>query len=634
MSDKRKKPGKAKSGNSQASSVPQYHSHSRGPEPAAGAKVAGPWIWALLLLVTLTLFVFVQVRRHDFIGFDDPQYVTNNDHVNSGLTAGNLSWAFTSGYANNWHPLTWISHMADVTLFGMRPGPQHLTNVVIHLLNTLLLFVILWRLTGSPAPSTFVAVLFAIHPLHVESVVWISERKDVLSTFFWMLTIGAYVAYVRNRHWSRYCAVIALFALGLMAKPMLVTLPFVLLLLDFWPLNRISLSEPYISRIGHLFVEKLPLFALAALSSVVTVVVQRQGGNIAPLDEIPLHYRAYNAAVSYLAYIGKMFWPTRLAAFYPLFPSFSIVWFTCAVAALLAITALAVKLARRRPYILVGWLWYIGTLIPVIGLVQVGAQSRADRYTYIPLIGLFIAIAWGAAEFGSRHAQLKKVLPAVAASVILACAITARVQAQHWKDNLTLWTHSVEVGSRDYVAHTHLGATLWKDGKAQEAIAQYHEALRIKPDYVEAHYNLGIALAGQENFPEAISQYSEAIRLAPRYAEAHFGLASALAAQGRIDEAIAQLSETLRLRPDYAEAHNNLGFALLSKGQVDGAITQFSQALRYEPDHENAHYGIGLALEKKGRTDAAVREFSKALKINPNDAGARQRLRALQRVPR
>jgi Flp pilus assembly protein TadD len=561
------------------------------------------------------------VRHHDFVNFDDDDYVTANPVVLRGLTWHGVAWAFTTEHAVNWHPLTWLSHMLDVQLYGLDAGAHHLTNLLFHIGNTLLLFGLLHRMTGALGRSAFVAGLFAVHPLHVESVAWVAERKDVLSTLFWMLTLWAYIEYVkrpdlRQSSRRRYAAVLLFFALGLMAKQMLVTLPLVLLLLDFWPLGRVGIgpnpaggwapARDGWATAGRLVWEKLPLLALAAASSIATFVIHQRGGAVIILSAIPLQLRIENALVSYVVYIGKMLWPAGLAVLYPYPQSLSAWSVAVAFVTLTGISVAVIWAAPRRPYLPVGWFWYLGTLVPVIGLIQVGDQAIADRYTYIPLIGLFIIVAWGVPDllvrWPLRRVVLPKIaLPAAACLVILACAITARGQLEYWEDSTTLWTHTLAVTTRNNIAHNNLGATLADQGKTDEAIAHYSEALRIKSDYADAHNNLGVALADQGKLDEAIAHYSEALRIKPGYSDAHSNLGIALADQGNLDEAIAQFTEALRINPDSAKAHNNLGVALASQGKLDEAIAQFTEALQVKPDYADARNNLELALARRGK---------------------------------
>lgn len=569
-------------------------------------------LWISFTLVALNVLVYAPISRHDFVSFDDPQYVTENFRVKAGLTWSGVRWALTTGEAGNWHPLTWISHMADVQMFGLHAGLHHVTSLILHIVNSLLVFGVLWRMTGAMGRSAFVGALFAIHPVHVESVAWISERKDVLSTFFGLLALWAYADYARDGKAIRYALVFICLALGLMAKAMLVTLPCVLLLLDYWPLRR-PLGR-------RLLLEKLPLFALVAASSVATFLAQRQSGAVSALAALPLASRVANAAVAYIRYIEKMVWPTELTVLYPYSRDLGS-RAGIAVVLLIAITVAAVAMRRHR-YVLVGWLWYLGMLVPVIGLVQVGIQSMADRYTYLPFVGLFIIIAWGIPDLFRALPNRRVAIPAAAALVIAACAITARAQVRYWRNSLMLWEHADRVTPGDAHVETALGSLLAEKGKVAEAKALYTDALRREPQFAEAHNKLGVILADQGRPADAIPHYEAALRFKPSLAEARYNLGNALAAEGKFDEAIAQYHSALRLRPDDPATHNGLGSALDDSGRLDEAIAEYQQALRLNPQFADAHNNLGTARAKQGKTDEAILEFLEALKLNPNQADA------------
>ncbi len=602
-----------------------------------------------VLLAVATLAVYSQVVGYDFVNYDDPDYVTDNPYVRSGLTWAGLSWAVTTGYASNWFPLTWLSHMLDCQLWGLRPGAHHLTNVVLHTANALLLFALLRGISGALWPSAAVASFFALHPLHVESVAWVAERKDVLSTLFWMLTLLAYWRYARQPSLRRYLLVPVLLALGLMAKPMLVTLPLVMLLLDVWPLGRLPLARrpgasegtaaPAVERSARrqdarpgrdrrtrkarrsealprararraawppglrLVLEKLPFVALATASSVVTFAVQLHGGAVAAVDALPLEVRVANALVSYAAYLGKMIYPAGLVIFYPHvpLPAWQVVG---AGLALVAGSLLVIRLAPRRPWLLVGWLWYVVTLLPVIGLVQVGDLAMADRYTYVPLIGPFIMLAWSAAELARRRPAWRSMLAASAGVLLAGCAVATGLQLRYWRSSMTLFEHAVEVIPDSYVAQLSLGNALAEQGRLDDAIAHYSAALRVKPDLAKAHGNLGVILARQGKLEEAVAHYAEALRLNPDLPETHNNLGAALAERGRIEEAIAHYDRALRLRPDYPDAHTNLGMALEAQGKIDLAIAHYAEALRLDPDHPGARLNLNRALAARGTAAA------------------------------
>jgi tetratricopeptide (TPR) repeat protein len=594
------------------SPVRRARKNSPVPRELAGARAPVskriPLVCAALIVACVA--VYAPVRQYRFVMWDDPEYVLGNTHVAQGLTWAGAGWALTSTDAANWHPATWLSHMLDVQLYGMNAGPQHVTNLLFHVLNALLLFGLLYRMTGALGRSAFVAGLFALHPLHVESVAWVSERKDVLSGLFWMLTMWAYVEYVRRPRLGRYLLVALCFCLGLMAKPMLVTLPFALLLLDFWPLQR-ELG------LARLVKEKIPLFVLAAISSVVTLVVQQHGGAVKGFEKVPLGLRLAIAPASYLGYLAKMLWPARLAALYPLEISIPYPRALLGVVLLMGVTALAIRAGRRHGYFLVGWLWFVGTLVPVIGLVQVGDQAMADRYTYIPLIGLFVAIAWGATELAARWKFSRFALGAASVAVLLGCAAVARAQVGYWSDSTALWRHALAVTEGNYVAHNNLGGVLVKQGKADEAIMHFEEALRLRPDYAEAQNNLGMALVLEGKFDEAAGRFREALKDQPDYADAENNLGKALMWQGKLDEAVPHFAEALRIAPDFAEAQNDWGMVLMTEGKLDEAAQRFREALRIKPDFAEAHDKLGSVLAGQGRASEAIAEYEEALRINP-----------------
>ncbi len=585
-------------------------------------------IAACLFLVVATLAVYGQLRNYQFINYDDNVYVYDNPQVQAGLTLQGLSWAFTTTRAGNWNPLTWLSHMLDCQLFGLNPGEQHLTNLVFHIANSLLLFLWLLYLTPSLGCSFMVAALFALHPMHVESVAWVAERKDVLSTFFWLLTMWAYVWYVRRQGWGRYLLILACFSLGLMAKPMLVTLPFVLLLLDYWPLGRLSLKGLAVAEASSapapgvalklLLWEKAPLFGLSALISVVTLHAQKEVGALST-KTLPFTLRLANALVAYVSYLGKMLWPAHLAVLYP-YPGPNLPLWPAVAAGLglAALSYLALRQARQHPYLLVGWLWYLGTLVPVIGLVQVGRQAMADRYTYVPFIGLFIAVVWGTAALAARWRAPRFLLPVGAGAVLSALAVCTWVQVGYWRDSITLYEHTLQVTRRNPVIQNNLGEALAAQGKLVQAVAHYTEALRIQPDFTQAHYNLGVALGAQGKLAQAVTQYTKVLSLNPDLAAAHNNLGEILSMQGKLAQAVAQYKAALRLRPDLAVTRNNLGVALANQGKIEAAITQFQKAIQIKPDFSDAYFNLGLAFLNKGDDEQANMVFQNFIKIPDN----------------
>jgi tetratricopeptide (TPR) repeat protein len=576
--------------------------------------------WICLALLLTSFAVYAPVRHFDFVNFDDPEYVRDNPHVRASLTPEGLAWTFTSGESANWFPVTRLSHLLDAQLFGMRAGPHHITSVLFHGLAALLLFAFLHRATGVRWPSAFVAFLFALHPLHVESVAWVAERKDVLCAFFWFLALLAYVRYTERPGVGRYLLVLLGFALGLMAKPMIVTLPFVLLLLDVWPLRR----PPGIW-------EKLPFFALSAAAAVVAYLVQRHSGAVEALAALPVGRRVENAVVSYVVYIAKMLWPTRLAVFYP-YPIDIPLWQAAlAAVALAGISILVLRSFRAYPYLAVGWLWYLGTLAPVIGLVQIGAQARADRYMYVPMVGLSIMLAWGAADWLRRVPRGRTAVAVLAAAACLSCAALARAQVQYWKNSESLFRHALAVSGGNYLAHNNLGIALEEiPGRLPEAIAHYESALRINPNCAEAHNNLGNAWAQLPGrLPEATAQYQAALRIRPAYLAAHLNLGTVLVrTPGRLPEAIAEYHAAVRLDPNNAEAHNDLGNALARlPGRLPEAVAEYRAALRADPNYAEAHYNLGNALAKfPGRLPEAIGEYRAVLRTKSGHAEAHYNL--------
>ncbi len=579
-----------------------------------------------LLLLAVGL-VFGQTVGYDFVNYDDDVYVYKNPQIAHGLTFSGITWVFTHSHGANWHPLTGLSHMVDCQLDGLHAGGHHLTNVLLHAATAIVLFLVLRRMTGGFWPSALVAALFAVHPLRVESVAWISERKDVLSGLFFVLTLGAYVRYVRGPFsLGRYLLVAVLLTLGLMAKPMLVTLPLVLLLLDYWPLGRMTagawedISVARGGRTDHFFfpqrllLEKLPLLLLAVTSCLMTLWAQARASALN--EQIPLGSRIANALVSYVAYLGQLFCPVGLAAHYPHPEGDLPVWEVMGALVVLACISAGVLAWRRRyPYVLVGWLWYVGMLVPVIGLVQVGKIAMADRYTYLPQIGLGIALAWGAIDV-CRSWPYRRWLCGVTSGLVLA-ALTgcAWRQTSFWRDSETLWNHALACTSQAFVVHTNLGHALANQGRMDEAMAHYQKALEIQPNYVEAHNNLGYAFACLDRFDEAMAQYQEAVEIQPDCVEARYNLGNALARLDRFDEAITQYRKALDVRPDYAEAHNNLGYALANRGRMDEAMAQYRKALEIQPDYADAYYNLGDVSAARSLFDEAIRHYRKALDL-------------------
>jgi len=597
-------------------------------------------ILAGLLLVALTLAALGRVCGNDFVNYDDGDYVTDNRHVQAGLTAESIAWAFTTTHAANWHPLTWLSLQLDHQVYGMAPWGYHLTNLLLHLANTLLLFVALRRMTGVVWRSALVAALFAVHPLHVESVAWVSERKDVLSTLFWMLTLLAYARYCERPAVGRYLPVPLFLALGLMAKPMLVTLPCVLMLLDYWPLRRLGFPLPASTDSSGpaagvpflcppaswrlLLLEKLPLFALVVASCAVTVFAQRLA--MYTLEAMPIQSRVVNALTAYIAYIGKTFWPFNLAALYP-FPRTWFYWqLVVALGLLVSVAGLALRRARRQPYFLVGWLWYLGTLVPVIGLVQVGKQQMADRYTYIPLVGLFVLLVWGVADLLAHSPRRRPLLIGLSALVLLPCAALSWRQAGTWRDAASLWTQALDATTDNGDACVQVGSVLEMQGQQGRAIALYREALRIDGNNPTANQHLGNLLAKQGKLEEAARYYAASLRVKPDDAVANNNCGVYLFQEGKLGEAILHYQAALRIDPGYATAHNNLGAALGKQGKFAEARQCFREALRLDPRYAEAHYNMGLALEREGKLSEAIECYRKAMSLEPGTDKYRQQL--------
>ena len=582
-------------------------------------------------LVTLTWLTFGQTLGHEFINYDDNAYVYQNPVVVRGVTLDGLAWAFTHFHSGNWHPLTSISHMLDCQFYGLNAAGHHFTNVLLHSIAVLLLFVVLHRLTGTFWRSAFVAAVFAIHPLRVESVAWVAERKDVLSGVFFMLTLWTYYSYVRTPSLTRYCVVAMTFALGLMAKPSLVTVPILLLLLDYWPLKRFDKSPAAQSRqnswwdrrslIQRIIFEKIPLVVLSAASSFATVMAQRH--TMSSIELIPLTWRIQNALVSYCVYVWQMFWPTRLAVFYP-HPQNTIPFWQLSLALvfLVGISATAFILRRRQPYLLVGWLWYLGMLVPMIGLVQVGWHARADRYTYLPMIGLYLIIGWGAAAISASWRRRREILCLLAIFVVGALTSQTWAQTKYWQRSELLWMHTLAVTSDTEIAHNALGEDLLRRGHLDEAIAHFQTAVRIRPGFLDAESNLGVALLQQGKPDEAIVEFQKVLARNPKFAKGYFDMGAALLQKQNPEGAIAELRKAIAFRPDYAEAYNNLAIALFQTDQIDEAITHWERSVAIDKENAEAHNNLAVALLRKGRLREAIAHWRKTLQLQPERVGA------------
>lgn len=590
-------------------------------------------------LIAAVAAVYARTLGHDFISaYDDGEYILQNPRVSGGLTLANVIWAFTSVHSANWHPLTWISHQIDCSLWGLDPRGHHAVSLLLHAANTVFLFLALERMTGRTGRSVFVAALFGIHPLHVESVAWIAERKDVLSTLFFLLALLAYRRHASAPSARSMTTVAVLFVLGLMAKPMLVTLPFVLLLVDAWPLGRwrpnpVGLLET-IRQVLPCLREKIPLLLLSAVSSAVTFLAQREGGAVVFLDQIRFVHRVFNALVSYVAYLALAIWPRGLAYLYPhpgeTIPPWKVV---SAAACLVAVSGAAWRLRTSRPYFLVGWLWYLGTLVPVIGLVQVGRQAMADRYTYIPLVGIFVIAAWGIPDLLRTYgrAEVGRGLAAVAVIASVAYGAAAWRQAGYWRDNATLFERALAVTEDNALAHNNLAAARAMAGNLGSALEHYREAVRIEPGYLEAQNNLGGTLVALGRAEEGLPHIAEAIRINPEFSKARYNMGIALGRLGRLDEAEAQYREVLRIDPEYADAHYSLGVLLARRGRIADAESHYRNSLRLRPGNADAYCRLGDLLTAAGRTEEAVSAYQDALRIRPGDAYALRALETLRR---
>jgi protein O-mannosyl-transferase len=623
-----------------------------------------------LLLTVAVIIAFRQVNQCDFISYDDPLYVTENTHIMNGVTVDAVRWAFTNTYANFWHPLTMISLMLDDEFFGLNPRWYHLTNLLLHMANTLLLFSVFNRMTKAPWRSAFVAALFALHPLHVESVAWVAERKDVLSSFFWMLTLGAYIHYVEHPRFRSYLAVLTFLALGLMAKPMLVTLPFVLLLLDYWPLQRLQgagsgkrgagsenentslVAEPLFANkrkgkssrkltvqaivqeekpadgkyqwasVRPLLIEKMPFFAMAAISSIVTFFVQQKGGAVASLEVIPLGVRMANAFVSYIIYIGKTIWPNNLAVLYP-YQGWLPFWHVLGAALLLvAVTTTVILKAKRFPYLAMGWLWFAGTLVPVIGIVQVGQQAMADRYTYVPLIGLFIMAAWGIPELLKNWRYRKEVLAEMSALILTCLFILTWAQAGYWRSNITLFSHALEATSDNYLIQENRGVAYAKLGNYSRAIEDYDRAIEINPKHVDTYNERGAAYAKLGNYSRAIEDYERAIGINPESVLSYVYRGAAYIELANPGQALSDYDRAIGIDPENPDGYANRGAAYDKLGNYRQAVSDFDRAIEINSEYAWAYNGRGASYAKLGNFSQANSDYDKAIEIKPEYAEA------------
>ena len=602
------------------------------------------WICAVLILAILA--VYGQVCHHGFVNYDDNRYVTENPRVQAGLTKQNLIWAFKTTHAEFWHPLTWLSHMLDWELYGANGRGHHLTSLVFHGVNTLLLFLVFERMTGAPWRSAFVAAFFALHPLHVESVAWIAERKDVLSTLFGLVALLAYTGYARRRRRGAYILALVAFVSGLMAKSMVVTLPFVLLLLDYWPLGRFRSTEtgdrtgseplhprePVDRGTGpwrYLVLEKIPFLAVSGVFAGLTVLAQKSGGAMVPLARVSFLERLMKASLAYGVYIVKTVFPQKLAVFYPFvlpMPAWEVIGATLL---LVTLSILVVWVRRRHPYLMVGWFWYLGTLLPVIGLIQVAPHLVADRYTYVPLIGISIMIAWGVPPLMRAWRHRTIILAMSTAVVLVGLMVVTWFQVRHWKDSTALFTHALRVTSRNSLALNALGQAIHEQGRSEEALAYYARALEISPDFALAYNNRGVALLELGRRGEAFESFSEAVRHSPDDALALSNLGFVLAGQGRLDEAVRAYERSLEIDPDLVIARKNLADARLKQGRTEEAVTHYNRVLELEPHADKVHFNLGIAYTRLGKLAEATHHYREAVRIEPGFAQAYNQLGVL-----
>lgn len=609
-------------------------------------------IVSVVFIMGATLFVYWKVGSYEFTNFDDNLYVSNNPYVQKGLSCEGLKWALNLSMdkeklsqvssSTYWHPLTWLSHMLDCQVFGSNPGRHHLVNLFIHILNALLLFTALRVMTNDLWKSAFVAALFALHPLNVDSVAWISERKNLLSTLFWMLTLLAYIHYSRQVSLGRYIAVVLLFTLGLFAKPMIVTLPFVLLLLDVWPLGRLraeGIDQPpkgteffYISsrRWPFLFLEKIPLLCIASSIIILTIVSMQHNQLFFSPRTAPMGLRIENVFISYIKYIYKIIWPHSLAVYYPFPTSIPLYQVIGSIILLIFITLIVLAAARKIPALTVGWLWFIGTLVPVCGIVQGGLwPAMADRWAYIPGIGFFIMVAWGG-SWVLRNNRNQRAIKAIFAAVVLICCIAiSKKQTTYWKDSIALFSHELSVAENNSISHLNLGTALAEKGMVNEAIGHFHEALRLDPNYTNSYSGLGAALISKGETDTAIDSFNAALKIMPENVYAYIGLGMALVAKGQLDQAASQYNAVLKMNPNVAIAHFGLGSISVKKGDFDEAIKEFRKAIALNPLDATTYNSLGAVLGAQGHISEAILHFEKALQIDPNFIKARNNLNYL-----
>lgn len=576
-----------------------------------------------LILTALTWLVYAQSLSFGFVNFDDDKFVSENPHVSAGLKLSQIGWAFTNLDADNWHPLTTLSEMVDCELFGLRAGGHHFTNVLLHNISVVLLFLWLARLSGRTWPSFFVAAIFAVHPQHVESVAWIAERKDVLSGVFFLLTLIVYVWYARKLSYTRYAALFLVFLLALMTKPMLVSVPVVLLLLDYWPLDRISDRFSF----SKCLLEKLPLAVPAGIVALVTILAQKRA--FVTTAELPIWLRLANGVVAIVNYLIQFFWPARLSPFYP-HPGIALwSWTSLAAGIFLALLTAVILLARRK-YLVTGWLWFLVMLAPVAGLIQTSTQARADRYTYLPAIGFCIALVWLASAI-ARGRLLRFCINLSAIIFVIALTLVARTQAAYWRNSETLWGRALSLYPESGVIHFYMASFLFRQERFAEALPHLKTTVRLLPTYAEPHFQLGLILAQDGATDEAIEQFRAALNFGYETGLVHSRLGSALARTGHSDEALREFQKAISLQPDLAEAQSNIGEILLSRGDSSGALAYFRKVVALAPNNPTAHYNLAVNLGALGQTPEAILEYETTLKLDPNYPDARENLAKLKR---
>jgi len=560
----------------------------------------------------VALIAYEPIRHNDFVSYDDPRYITENSDIQGDITFQSLGRAFTQPHYFMWHPLTTIVNMVDYKFYRLNPLGHHLTNLLLHIVSALLLFKILSDITRVIWPSAFVAAIFALHPLQVEAVAWAAELKTVLSGLFWLLTIAVYIRYTKKPRTGLYLLLLMVYGLCILTKPTVVTLPFVLLLLDYWPLGR--------AKWGRQIIEKIPLFVMSAILSVITFFAQQHGGAVMPLEKMPLDFRIANMFISYMRYIGKTIWPSQLAVFYPPLPSnlLKTTEATCALLFIL-ITAFCIYIGRRRKYIAAGWLWYVGTLVPMIGLIQAGAQAMANRYMYISVLGLLIIIAWSAKDLIANRPRLKIISAVLAVAVLSSAIILTRMQVKHWQNSMTLFEYTLKVTKNNAVAENSYGCALFEAGRVNEAAQHLSNAVRIGPIFSDARCNLGQVFLKQGKLNEAIACFNELIKQKRDSAQVYYHLAVALSMQNKYDDAIKYFAKALTMKPEYPDAHRKMGAVLLAKGKAEEAILHLNKALQTSNNQAEVYANLGTAYNQLGKYKPAIQNWAEAVKLEPNN---------------